>query len=68
MNRLIKDKDVLRLLEDATPISVVKDTAEFTFSDHLRHLHEHAGTIPAMLDEYGRCVRCVARGWFKPNA
>jgi hypothetical protein len=47
---------------------VVKDTAEFTFSDHLRHLHEHAGDIPATLDEYGRCARCVARGWLKPKA
>jgi hypothetical protein len=47
---------------------VVKDTAEFTFSDHLRHLHEHAGDIPATLDEYGRCARCVRRGWFKLDA
>jgi hypothetical protein len=68
MNRLIKNKDVLRLLDDAAPILVLKDTAEFTFSDHLRHLHEHAGDIPATLDQYGRCARCVARGWFKSNA
>ena len=38
---------------------------EFTFSDHLRHLHEHAGDIPATLDEFGRCARCVSRGWFE---
>ena len=68
MNRLIKNKDVLHLLDDAAPMLVVKDTAEFTFSDHLRHLHEHAGDIPATLDEYGHCARCVRRGWFKLDA
>jgi hypothetical protein len=68
MNRLMKNKDVLRLLDDAAPILVVKDTAEFTFGDHLRHLHEHAGDIPATLDQFGRCAHCVRRGWFKPNA
>ena len=68
MNRLIKNKDVLRLLDDATPIRVLKDPGEFTFSDHLRHLHEHAGDIPATLDEFGRCARCAARGWLKLNS
>ena len=50
---------------DAAPILVAKNASEFTFSDHLRHLHEHAGDIPATLDEFGRCARCVSRGWFK---
>jgi hypothetical protein len=67
MNRSIK-KDVLHLLNDAAPILVPKGTSEFTFGDHLRHLHEHAGDIPATLDEFGRCAHCVRRGWFKPNA
>jgi hypothetical protein len=51
--------------EEAAPILVPKGTGEFTFGDHLRHLHEHAGDIPATLDQYGRCVHCVRRGWFK---
>ena len=65
MNRLLKNKDVLHLLDDAAPILVPKGVGEFTFSDHLRHLHEHAGDIPATLDEFGRCAHCVRRGWFK---
>lgn len=68
MKRLLKNKDVLQLLDSAAPIRVVNDTAEFTFSDHLRHLHEHAGNLPPTLDEYGCCARCAARGWLKPNA
>lgn len=68
MNRLPKNKDVLQLLDDAAPIVVVKDTAEFSFSDHLRHLHEHAGDLPMTLDAYGRCARCAARGWLKLDA
>jgi hypothetical protein len=48
-----------------TPIVVPQNGRKFTFSDHLRHLHEHAGDIPATLDEFGRCARCVSRGWFK---
>ena len=51
--------------EEAAPILVPKATGELTFGDHLRHLHEHAGDIPATLDEFGRCAHCVGRGWFK---
>ena len=54
--------------DDVAPILVPKGTGEFTFSDHLRHLHEHAGDISATLDEYGRCAHCVRRGWFKLDA
>jgi hypothetical protein len=38
------------------------------YGRHLRHLAEHAGTIPARLDEFGRCAYCVRRGWWKPDA
>jgi hypothetical protein len=38
--------------EEAAPILVPKGIGEFTFGDHLRHLHEHAGDIPATLDEF----------------
>ena len=37
------------------------------YGRHLRHLAEHAGTIPARLDEFGRCAYCVQRGWWKPD-
>jgi len=63
-----RKKPVLRAEGDAAPIRVPKGAGEFTFSDHLRHLHEHAGDIPATLDEFGRCAHCVARGWFKLNS
>ena len=59
---------ILPAKNDAAPILVPKNAREFTFSDHLRHLHEHAGDIPATLDEFGRCARCVCRGWFKCDA
>ena len=64
----LAQKADLHLLDDAAPILVPKGTGEFTFGDHLRHLHEHAGDIPATLDEFGRCAHCVRRGWFKLNA
>ena len=64
----LNKKTVLHAVDDTSPILVPKGTAKFTFGDHLRHLHEHAGTIPATLDEFGRCVHCVRRGWFKPDA
>jgi hypothetical protein len=35
------------------------------YGRHMRHLAEHAGTIPARLDEFGRCAYCVRRGWCK---
>jgi hypothetical protein len=38
------------------------------YGRHLRHLAEHAGTIPARLDEFGRCVTCVRLGWWRPDA
>jgi hypothetical protein len=51
--------------DDQAPIRVPRCAGYSTFGDHLRHLAEHAGTIPATLDEFGRCVFCVRRGWFK---
>ncbi len=54
--------------DHASPILVPKDTRAPTFGDHLVHLAEHAGTIPARLDEFGRCIYCVRRGWFKFDA
>lgn len=33
-----------------------------------RHNAMHAGTIPMVLDEFGRCARCVKLGFWKPDA
>lgn len=33
-----------------------------------RHNAMHAGTIPMLLDEFGRCAYCVRRGFWKPDA
>ena len=53
---------------DAAPILLPANARKPTFGDHLVHLAEHAGTIPARLDEFGRCIYCVRRGWFKFDA
>jgi len=57
-----------QVAEDAAPIIVPDGVGIWTFGDHLRHLAGHAGTIPLALDEYGRCLICVRRGLFTPNA
>lgn len=57
-----KNRKPLRLSDagdHAAPILVPTDTRKPTFGDHLVHLAEHAGTIPARLDKFGRCVYCV---------
>jgi hypothetical protein len=57
-----------QVAEDAAPIIVPDGVGIWMFGDHLRHLAGHAGTIPLALDEYGRCLICVRRGLFTPNA
>jgi hypothetical protein len=57
-----------RTADDTAPILVPDGAGIWTFGDHLRHLAGHAGTIPLALDEFGRCVICVRRGFFTPNA
>jgi hypothetical protein len=56
-----------RTADDAT-ILVPDGAGIWTFGDHLRHLAGHAGTIPLERDEFGRCLICVRRGFFKPTA
>jgi hypothetical protein len=58
----------LRTADDTAPILVPDGAGIWTFGDHLRHLAAHAGAIPLVLDEFGRCVICVRRGFFRPNA
>jgi hypothetical protein len=57
-----------RAADDTAPILVPEGAGIWNFGDHLRHLARHAGTIPLELDEFGRCVICVRRGFFTPNA
>lgn len=57
-----------RTADDTAPIVVPDGAGILTFGDHLRHLAGHAGTIPLALDEAGRYVICVRRGFFTPNA
>jgi hypothetical protein len=33
-----------------------------------RHNYMHAGTIPIVFDEFGRCAYCVKNGQWKPDA
>jgi hypothetical protein len=54
--------------DEAAPIVLPARTAVWTYGDHLKHLAEHAGTLPPTLDEFGRCVVCVHFGWFRLNA
>jgi hypothetical protein len=61
-------KHALDVEEVAPPILVHKSADHVTYGEHLRHLAEHAGTVPARLDEFGRCAHCVRRGWFKLDA
>ena len=53
-----------RIADDTAPILVPYGVGIWTFGDHLRHLAGHAGTIPLALDEFGRCVICLRRGFF----
>ena len=57
-----------RTADDTAPIIVPDGAGIWTFGDHLRHNAGHAGTIPLALDEYGRCLICLRRGFFTPNA
>ena len=63
-----KNTSAPRIADDSAPIVVPDGAGIWTLGDHLRHLAGHAGTIPLALDEYGRCLICVRRGFFRPNA
>jgi hypothetical protein len=54
--------------DDTAPILVPDGAGIWTYGNHLRHLAGHAGTIPLELDEFGRCLICLRRGFLTPNA
>jgi hypothetical protein len=33
-----------------------------------RHNHMHAGTVPMVVDEFGRCAYCIKLGCWTPDA
>ena len=57
-----------RIANDTAPILVPYGVGIWTYGDHLRHLAGHAGTTPLARDEFGRCVICLRRGFFKSHA
>ena len=63
-----KKASIHRIADDTAPILVPDGAGIWTFGDHLRHLAGHAGTIPLERDEAGRCLICLRRGFFRPNA
>lgn len=56
------------MADETAPIIVPDGAGIWTFGDHLRHLAAHRGAIPLERDEFGRCVICVRRGFFAPDA
>jgi hypothetical protein len=44
------------------------DTALNPIGRFYRHLAMHAGTIPMVIDEFGRCRRCLMLGFWRADA
>ncbi len=61
-------------IKDSDPIIVVDDCIDHVDREltplgwFYRHNAMHAGTSPMVLDEFGRCARCVELGFWKPDA
>ena len=61
----IKDSDPIMIEDDC--IDDV-DRALNPLGRFYRHNAMHAGTTRMVLDEFGRCARCVKLGFWKPDA
>ena len=61
----VKDSDPI-IIEDDCIDDV--DRALNPFGRLYRHNAMHAGTTRMVLDEFGRCARCVKLGFWKPDA
>ncbi len=57
----IEDSDLIRIEDNV-------DRALTPLGWFYRHNAMHAGTTPMVLDEYGRCARCIKLGFWKPDA
>jgi len=60
----IEDRDPIRIDDCIDDI----DRALNPMGRFFRHNAMHAGTTPIVLDEFGRCAKCVKLGWWKPDA
>ena len=61
-------------IEDCNPIMIADDCIDGAdraltpLGWFYRHNAMHAGTAPMVLDQFGRCARCVELGFWKPDA
>ena len=61
-------------IKDSDPIMIVDDCIDHVdrtltpLGWFYKHNAMHAGTTPMVLDEFGRCARCVELGFWKPDA
>ena len=62
---MTKDRDEIEIEDDC--IDDV-DRGLSPYGRYLRHNAMHNGTTPMVLDEFGRCARCVKLGFWRPNA
>jgi hypothetical protein len=60
----IEDRDQIRIDDCIDDI----DRALNPMGRFFRHNAMHAGTTRMVLDEFGRCAKCVKLGWWKPDA
>ena len=60
----IEDRDQIRIDNCIDDV----DRALNPMGRFFRHNAMHAGTAPMVLDEFGRCAKCVKLGWWKPDA
>jgi hypothetical protein len=73
--------EILRQLREAPPETRINmpveieddyiddvDRASNPIGRFFRHNAMHAGTTRMVLDEFGRCARCVKLGFWKPDA
>jgi hypothetical protein len=60
----IEDRDLIQIGDCIDDV----DRALNPIGRFLRHNAMHAGTTRMVLDEFGRCAKCVKLGWWKPDA
>ena len=60
-----EDRRRIELTDDCTDDV---DRALNPLGRFFRHIGMHAATTPMVVDEFGRCARCVKLGFWKPDA
>jgi hypothetical protein len=61
----IEDRDPNKIEDDSIDDA---DRASTPYGRFIRHNYMHAGTIPMVFDEFGRCAYCVKNGGWKLDA